>query len=601
MNVPDLSLQEPLHITAAEWSEALHSIAVGKAVAPRRMPAILWKELADQLGECMGRLAYFPAGRVTFPLSWCQAFLCMLPKPNKPPRSPDALRPVSLLNPASKALGRILAKRLIVYAQPFLASLPQFAYVQHRGVSDALGKVLSHFWSVRQNIQGQITNIHKKREGHAQVALTGGLTLSFDLSRAFDTLPHDVLFASLLEASVPSDLARFTVAFHRQIKFCLDEHGIETLARRGIRQGCPLAPMLWAIATGSIIRRLQVCNGQQWVEDTLSVYADDFISTMVFDSPASLNLAMQQGERLLNTLAEYHLGVSLTKTVALFEARGMEAEKARAQYLDESKTDHFVRVGGWRLPHRLDHEYLGVKSSYRGFERATYTHRRQKATKAYCRLIHVLKAKRSLSVRTRLRLWYACVWSVLKHGLSTVGISKEVAEELTGYVAKQLRTIAGSHSQFTHKSNEDFFTRLGLTLPVTALRQEAERRVEQRQLHHVQPARVPQCHTYIAAQFATLEDLHLTRTRPRLIPVDTLVSQGVSCPECGQSFATEASMRLHQARKHKQTVRQDAAEHGVQEHWIFAADGMPECALCNTKLKDWWNFGQHVAFAIRKP
>ena len=131
------------------------------------------------------------------PGDWPTSALCLLNKPSKPPKAPENLRPIALLHPVSKCLATLAAERLRPYVYDLACRFPQFAYVGMRSVEDAIERACAHCATARTMLEGQKYNLHRRREGHKVGQCRGGLTLSLDLSRAFDCLPREVLHASL--------------------------------------------------------------------------------------------------------------------------------------------------------------------------------------------------------------------------------------------------------------------------------------------------------------------------------------------------------------------------------------------------------------------
>ena len=135
-----LSLTWGLNISWSEWHNALSATASRKAVPAHYSPAILWQTTSDILADTLTAADLFSPGPVWFEPEWTEAHLALLPKPNKAPTTPGALRPISLLDPVSKALGVILARRLQPYTEAYLASAPQFAYLEGRATGSAVGQ-----------------------------------------------------------------------------------------------------------------------------------------------------------------------------------------------------------------------------------------------------------------------------------------------------------------------------------------------------------------------------------------------------------------------------------------------------------------------------
>ena len=77
------------------------------------------------------------------------ADLCLIPKPGKASDKPSQLRPLGILRPDAKGLAGTAKELLQPLISPYMATLPQFAYLPQRGLSDAQGRVVQHLREVR--------------------------------------------------------------------------------------------------------------------------------------------------------------------------------------------------------------------------------------------------------------------------------------------------------------------------------------------------------------------------------------------------------------------------------------------------------------------
>ena len=66
----------------------------------------------------------------------------------------------------------------------------------------------------------------------------------------------------LADADVPGELQEHILEWHRGIKYHLQVQGqsLEILASRGLRQGCLVAPLVWALATGRFLYLLALAT-----------------------------------------------------------------------------------------------------------------------------------------------------------------------------------------------------------------------------------------------------------------------------------------------------------------------------------------------------
>ena len=165
----------------------------------------------------------------------------------------ENLRPISLLS----NIGKLLEKRVLQSIKDVLISsygLNQFGF---RPNSSTLYAMIS------------LTGFISSQLDFATNA--GAAVISFDLSRAFDRLPHDKLFESLLHADLPHNFLSWLIHYFQERKqrvvlrneTCSSYHEITS----GVPQGSILSPCLFACYMGS----LSACNK----ETKMVKYADD--------------------------------------------------------------------------------------------------------------------------------------------------------------------------------------------------------------------------------------------------------------------------------------------------------------------------------------
>lgn len=145
--------------------------------------------------DCLG--TWWNTNPPFIPQGWKDGHLFLLPKPNKPPKCVENLRPLALQDPIGTAVIRLLTK---VARQPVpsqLCSQPQFAYRPHRSTHDSIARAVEHCTTVRARIA-----TFRRSVNEPSATVLGGLTISIDLQKAFDTLPRERLFQGLYELGV---------------------------------------------------------------------------------------------------------------------------------------------------------------------------------------------------------------------------------------------------------------------------------------------------------------------------------------------------------------------------------------------------------------
>ena len=86
---------------------------------------------------------------------------------------------------------------------------------------------------------------------------------------------------------------------------------------RGVRQGCRIAPMLWAIATAVIMQRTNQSMGWRWTQDHLTAYADDFHAGERVCKCTDLDRSLWRFGAFLDQLIDASLQVNTKKSAIL--------------------------------------------------------------------------------------------------------------------------------------------------------------------------------------------------------------------------------------------------------------------------------------------
>ena len=459
--------------TLAELQGALLQLPQGKALPPWVAPSPLWALAATPVAEILhpALQAWCDNMKADMPGDWPTSALCLLNKPSKPPKVPENLRPIALLHPVSKCIATLAAERLRPFVFDLACRFPQFAYVGMRSVEDAIERACAHYAAARTVMEGQKYNLHRRREGHTVGHCKGGLTLSLDLSRAFDCLPREVLHASLRFAQVDSELIDLILHIHRHSKLLIDhkDHRIMVELHSGVRQGCSLSPALWSIF---ICYTLHLLSSRIPLE-ALTAFSDDILAQWMIDTPQDVLSAFKDMAFIIDTLTSLGMTVSDAKTVILDGLRGPQKSRLLKpllkQHPDRGTCLQLACSNGFLdLPFRSSHTYLGIKLSYGPFERLTLQMRLKQGWSNFSRLFTLLRSKHIQPLQ-RLQLWQACVFTAIRYGLPSVGLSPDGLDKLRQAVAKQVRLVLKSPSWISHESNDALYRRYQIEDPFHAL------------------------------------------------------------------------------------------------------------------------------------
>ena len=246
-------------VTAAAVNQLLHNMP-GKSSPLDFIPTSLLKSCAPVFSSILANLANISFSTGSFPTRFKIAQVTpLLKKPNLDPNDPASYRPISNLNTISKILERLA----LITLRDHLTSSSNFnrfqsAYRPAHSTETAVLKLADDLYS----------NIDK---GHASVLMT------IDLSAAFDTVSHNILYHRLREdfgvsGRVSQWIRSYLTDRHQFVK-CGEACGKTTAVVSGVPQGSVLGPLLFGVyvaPVGRIISHHEV--GQQHYADDTTLY-----------------------------------------------------------------------------------------------------------------------------------------------------------------------------------------------------------------------------------------------------------------------------------------------------------------------------------------
>ena len=185
------------------------------------------------------------------------------------------------------------------------------------------------------------------------------------------------------EAGLEPEEIALALHIHLQAKlhFSIADHDAEIPLLQGIRQGCGLSPLLWALATA----RLHLVYGRTVTQRREPVgeptlYADDVWASWIIRTQEQFKSSLRAAGTLIQVLQEAGLRVSPTKTVILLHLQGTAVRstlKPRLVQLEGDEQAVRIRVGQTQLPIKLvqTHTYLGARINYTNLENTNLQHR----------------------------------------------------------------------------------------------------------------------------------------------------------------------------------------------------------------------------------
>ncbi|CAE7380080.1 slc47a1 [Symbiodinium sp. CCMP2592] len=533
---------------------ALERIPLRKAVPAHMAPGAAWRAAARQVTDLVHQEACKVWAAASVPQNWRDGWLALAAKPQKSGRGPADYRPLCLQDPSGKAVIGILADQIRPTVRLYANRFPQHAYLAGRSTEGALLSVFHKCREIRGLTQAAGNSVFARRSGHTAEPYTGGLILSLDMTTAFDTVPRAHVRDSLIEAGVAQSDVSIIMSWLTGATYHLKHAHINLriITERGVRQGCPLSPLVWACFTCYIAKRLTdvICL------DDLQIYADDFIWSCIFHTKQQFLHTLRTVPLFIQKLRQYGLRVNLNKTAVLIRMARQEGKALLKLHLCKTAQGTFLNILSdkpLRIPVKKSHVYLGCVISLFDFESLTVRHRIEAARNQYSRLRSVLTSTRCMSMKRRARIWLACIWSTLTYGWTCCGCSGFLFTQVCGLVTTQMRAIARSPRHIAHTTNEEVFAMLGLPGPA-ALMQHALENLRQRLQFVRQTDDTIMCNPTLHAQanwaFEALTDAIASKGRLERVTG----TQGVACTECGIYFDTESAMRKHRTRQHPEAT-----------------------------------------------
>lgn len=324
------------------------------------------------------------------------------------PSKIDDFRPISISSTLYRIFASILANRI----QTISSRIYCEAQRGFLGVDGCFNNIIEYNCFVKK----------VKNSKNSQ-----GLALFVDLKKAFDLLDHNCLISESVKAfggSFGQLIASIYVDSHTSFNADSDPHSIKLC--NGVRQGCPLSPLLFNICIDSLLRKLETEEGL-----TVSTCLGDCKRTVLAYADDLLILAKN--------------AISLDKYISLTnewcQVFGMAINPIKCGLILIGKWDHAVKitVNGVSVPVVDDtsaYRYLGIKLStnYRIFKEDII----QLIEQCLSEMEMVNNSKLYPQNKLKIMNWF--ILSRLEHTLRLGDVKKDI-----------LRTFCGSVRDYARK------------------------------------------------------------------------------------------------------------------------------------------------------
>ncbi|KAK7889103.1 hypothetical protein WMY93_024663 [Mugilogobius chulae] len=394
-------------ITQAEVTEVVNKLLGGKAPGVDEIRPEYLKSL-DVVGlSWLTRLCNIAWRTGTVPLDWQTGVVVPLFKKGDR-RVCSNYRGITLLSLLPKVYSRVLERRLRPIVEPRIQE-EQCGFRPGRGTLD------------------QLYTLHRVLEGSWEFAQPVHMCF-VDLEKAFDRVPRGVLWGVLREYGVRGPLLRAVRSLYDRSRSCVRIAGSKSdlfPVHVGLRQGCPLSPVLFIVFMDRISRRSHGPEGVRFGDHRISslLFADD----VVLMAPSNQNLQH-----------------ALERCAAECEAAGMRisSSKSEAMVLDRKKVPCPLQVGGESLPQVEEFKYLGVLFTSEGrMEREI--DRRIGAASVMQSLYRTVVVKKELSRKAKLSIYRSIYVPTLTYGHELWVMTERTRSRIQAVEMSFLRRVAG--------------------------------------------------------------------------------------------------------------------------------------------------------------
>ena len=390
--------------------------AIRKLINNKAAPTDIRNEMIKYGKDVMVKYLHFFFNSIcwdnsTSPTCWRQGLITSLYKKG-PTDDPGNYRPITLLPVFGKIYASILNDKLIEFVESNnLINTAQngFRVVDHRNCDD-------HVFCLTE------------LSTFAKYSRTPLHTCFIDFSKAFDSVPRNALLARLADLGIDTKLYHAIESMYRKTSAQALANGVKSRTfniERGVAQGCPLSPTLFAIYINTLIDQIQASGLGMKIDDTgnLSIlaYADDIV--LVAENKHDL-------QEMVNIAYNW------------CEKWGMKANIAKCGIfsIHDKDADTDINWGQTTIPVVSDYKYLGVTFDNKlNWEK--HINKIHGAAESKRKKLDYVFNNSNISLQLKLQMFEENIRSKMEYGSIAWGQSRPTTK-LSKIQEKSLRSIA---------------------------------------------------------------------------------------------------------------------------------------------------------------